>query len=254
VTPLAAPAGRDRAQAGSGGERVVIIGTGEQAAIAYEYLTRDSPHEVAAFSAEAQFLGSGTYCGRPVVALSELAAAYPPDAHRAFVAVSSAQLNRVRRRLLDRVRAAGFSCISYVSSHAFVSPSAQIGENAFIFENCVLQPRSQVGDNVLLWTGAFVAHQTVVEDDCCLSAYAAVAGFCRVGRGSFLGISSCVADTVSIAPDCIVGAGAVVIRDTEPRQVYVGNPARPTGRDSFDAFHVTAGDSRPGPDQEPVNT
>jgi sugar O-acyltransferase (sialic acid O-acetyltransferase NeuD family) len=236
------------------GERVVIIGTGEQAAIAFEYLTHDSPHEVAAFSAEAQFLGSGTYCGRPVVALGELADAYPPDAYRAFVAVSSARLNRVRRRLLDRVRSAGFSCISYVSSRAFVSPSAQIGENAFIFENCVLQPRSQVGDNALLWTGAFVAHQTVVEGDCCLSAYAAVAGFCRVGRASFLGISSCVADTVSIAPDCVVGAGAVVIRDTEPRQVYVGNPARPTGRDSFETFHVTAGDSRPGQDPETVNT
>ena len=36
------------------------------------------------------------------------------------------------------------------------------------------------------------------------------------------------------------GAGAVVVKDTDSRQVYVGNPARATGRDSFSAFNVPA--------------
>ena len=245
MRPLPPPPAWGVRQAGPG-ERVVIVGTGEQAAIAFEYLTHDSPHEVAAFSADPQFLSAGSYCGRPVVPLGDLAAACPPQDHRVLVAVSATRLNRVRRRLLDVVRAAGYQCISHVSSRAFVSPSAVIGENVFIFENCVLQPGSRVGDNALLWTGAFVAHSSVVGDNCCLSAQAAVAGFCRVGRGSFLGISSCVSDIVTIAEDCVVGAGAVVIRDTEPRQVYVGNPARPTGRDSFDTFGVTAADSLSG--------
>jgi sugar O-acyltransferase (sialic acid O-acetyltransferase NeuD family) len=222
------------------GERVVIIGTGEQAAIADEYLTHDSPHEVVAFSADPQFLGGGSCRGRPAVPLDGLPAACPPQEYRVLVAASSARLNRVRRRLLDVVLAAGYRPISYVSSRAFVSPSALIGENVFVFENCVLQPGARVGDNALLWAGACVAHSSVIEDDCCLAPGAAVAGFCRVGRGSFLGIGCCVSDTVTIAPDCIVGAGAVVIRDTEPRQVYAGNPARPTGRDSFATAGVIA--------------
>jgi sugar O-acyltransferase (sialic acid O-acetyltransferase NeuD family) len=232
-------------QTGSRGERVVIVGTGEQAAIAYEYLTHDSPHEVVAFSAESGFLGPGVYCGLPVVPLDQLAAAYPPTAYRAFVAVSATHLNHLRRRLLDAVKGAGFRCISYVSNHAFVWHNVEIGENTFVFENCVLQHRARIGDNVILWSGAFVAHQTVIEDDCCVSAQAAIAGFCRVGYSSFIGIGSCVADTVSVAPECIVGAGAVVIRDTEPRQVYVGSPARATGRDSFETFRVPDGENGP---------
>ncbi|HUD38899.1 MAG TPA: acetyltransferase [Streptosporangiaceae bacterium] len=226
-------------QAQSEAHRVVIVGTGEQAAIAFEYLTYDSPHEVVAFSADAEHLPQGGYCGLPAVPLDQLARDYPPATHRVFVAVSATRLNRLRRRLFDDVRAAGFGCISYVSSQAFVWPSVPIGANSLVFEDCTIQRGASVGDNVILWSGACVAHSSVIEDDCCLAPHAAVAGFSRVGSGSFLGINCCVADTVSIASDCVVGAGAVVIADTKPRQVYVGNPARATGKDSFEAFGVT---------------
>jgi len=244
VTQVNSPVPSHPLQSVSKGERVVIIGTGEQAAIAFEYLTHDSPHEVVAFSAEEHFiekLDDRSYCGLPAVPLERLPGFYPPSEYRALVAASATQLNRVRRRLLDVVKAAGFDCISYVSSRAFVWPSVRIGSNTFVFENCVLQHGTRVGDNVLLWNGASVAHQTVIEDDCCLAPNATVAGFCRVGRGSFLGVGCCVSDVLSIASDCIIGAGAVVIRDTEPRQVYVGNPARPTGSDSFEVFGISTG-------------
>jgi acetyltransferase-like isoleucine patch superfamily enzyme len=37
----------------------------------------------------------------------------------------------------------------------------------------------------------------------------------------------------------VVGAGAVVVKSiAEPRGVWVGNPAKATGRDSFQTFKV----------------
>jgi sugar O-acyltransferase (sialic acid O-acetyltransferase NeuD family) len=219
-------------------ERVVIVGTGEQAAIAFDYLTHDSPHEVVAFSADAKYLPPGGYCGLPAVPLDLLASAYPPATHRVLVAVSATRLNRLRRRLFDEVTTAGFTCVSYVSSQAFVWPSVPIGANSLVFENCTIQRGASIGDNVVLWSGACVAHNSVIEDDCFLAPHAAVAGFSRVGSGSFLGVNSCVADAVTIGADCVVGAGAVVIADAQSRQVYVGNPARASGRDSFETFRV----------------
>jgi sugar O-acyltransferase (sialic acid O-acetyltransferase NeuD family) len=210
------------------GERVVIVGTGEWGATAFEYFSYDSPHEIVAFSAEAAFIKSDTYCGLPVVPLEQLAKAYPPDQYSAFVAVSDIQLNRVRRRLFDTVKAAGFRCVSYVSSHTFMLRNVEIGENTFVQENAALEYMVRLGDN------------SVIEDDCYLGPHAAVSGNSRVGRGSFLGVNSCVADGVFVGEDCVIGAGAVVLKDTKPRQVYVGNPARPTGRDSFAAFGVTS--------------
>jgi acetyltransferase-like isoleucine patch superfamily enzyme len=81
----------------------------------------------------------------------------------------------------------------------------------------------------------------VIEDDCTLGPLVAIGGNCTVGRGSFLGAGCCLSDSVKIGEDCIIGAGAVVVKDTKPGQVYVGNPARPTGRDSYVTFGVNTG-------------
>src|SRR5919201_4599107 len=144
------------------GAKIVIIGLGETAEIAHEYFTHDSRHSVAAFSAESQFLESKSFCGLPAVPFEELTEHYDPSDYAAFVAVSSTQLNRVRARLFREVRALGFRCVSYVSSRAFVWPTVEIGENAFIFENNVLQHKVRIGDDVVLWSGNHVGHQTVI--------------------------------------------------------------------------------------------
>jgi sugar O-acyltransferase (sialic acid O-acetyltransferase NeuD family) len=224
----------------SRGERVVIVGTGEWGAIALQYFRYDSPHEVVAFSAEAPFITDDIYCGLPVVPFEELARAYPPDEYRAFVAVSEVELNRVRRRLYDGVKAAGFDCVSCVSSRTFILRTAEIGENVFIQENAAVEHGARVGDNVFLGSGVCVGHGSVLEDDCYVGPHVTICGGCTVGRGSFLGANSCIAHCLALAEESIIAAGAVVLRDTKPRQLYAGNPARPASGDSFAAFGAIA--------------
>jgi sugar O-acyltransferase (sialic acid O-acetyltransferase NeuD family) len=219
-------------------QRVVVVGAGEQADIAHEYLTHDSPHEVVGFAVERAFLDRDTHRGLPVVPLDELGARFDPGSYRTLVAISSTQLNRVRRRLFGLVKDAGFTCITYVSSRAFVWRNVEIGENSFVFEHNVLQHQVRVGDNVVLWSGNHVGHQSVIEDDCFISSHVVIPGYCRIGRGSFLGVNSCLADGLTLGPDCVVGAGAVLVRDAEARTVYVGNPARALDKDSFETFGV----------------
>jgi sugar O-acyltransferase (sialic acid O-acetyltransferase NeuD family) len=225
-------------QASRPGQRVVVVGAGEQGELAYEYLTHDSPHEVVGFAVEAEFLTADRLCGLPIIALEEIAEQFPPDEYRTLVAVSSTHLNRLRSRLYGHVKSLGYDCISFVSSRAFVWHNVQIGENTFVFEDNVLQHRVRLGDNVILWSGSHVGHQTVIETDCFVAPRAAISGFCKIGRGSYLGVNCCLADNLVIAEDCVIGAGAVVVKPTEAGQVYVGNPARPTGRSSLGTFGV----------------
>ncbi len=232
--------GRHALQGDVEAQRVVIVGAGEQAELAYEYLTRDSPHEVAGFSVEAAYVQGERYLGLPLVALEDLPRAFPPDRHRALIAVSSTQLNRVRARLLAQVRSLGYRCISYVSSRAFVWPSVRIGENVFVFEHNVLQHGVSVADNVILWSGNHVGHRSTIGADCFVSSHVVISGFCTIGSGSYLGVNCAIANDLTVGRDCVIGAGAVVIADADPRSVYVGNPARATGRDSFDTFGVYA--------------
>jgi sugar O-acyltransferase (sialic acid O-acetyltransferase NeuD family) len=219
---------------------IVIVGAGEQAEIACEYFSHDSPHTVAGFAVEAAFRDRDELFDRPVVDFESVAERFPPERFRAFVAISSTHLNRVRTRLYRQVKSLGYRCESYVSSHAFVWRDVEIGENSFIFENNVLQYGVRVGDNVILWSGNHVGHQTAIANNVFVASHAVISGFCKIGDSCFVGVNSCFADGVSVAPDCVVGAGAVVVKDTEERGVYVGNPARRLDHDSFTAFHVPA--------------
>jgi sugar O-acyltransferase (sialic acid O-acetyltransferase NeuD family) len=221
------------------GNQIVLVGAGEQGEIAYEYFTHDSPHEVVGFAVEPQFRDQDELFGLPVIDLDQIAERFPPDTYRAFVSVSSTHLNRVRARLYRHVKELGYSCETYVSSHAFVWRDVEIGENTFIFENNVLQYGVSVGDNVILWSGNHVGHQTRIADDVFISSHVVISGFCEIGRSSFLGVNSCFADKTTVAADTVVGAGAVVVKNTKPGGVYVGNPAKPLERyDAYASFKV----------------
>lgn len=219
-------------------KKLVIVGDGETAGIAYEYFTYDSPHTVVAFSVEEAFLKQKELFGLPVVPLEQLEKLYDPAEHAAFVAISYTQLNRIRRNLYRTTKRKGFGLVTYVSSRAFVWRNVEIGENSFVFENNVLQYHVRVGNNVILWNGNHIGHRTVIEDNVYISSHVVISGYCRIGENCFMGVNSCVGDNVTIAKDCIIGAGAVVLKNTEAGRVYVGNPARPTEKSSFATFKV----------------
>lgn len=218
--------------------KLIIIGDGEIAQLAYEYFTYDSTYEVVAFSAEKEFLTRSELFGLPVVAFEELKSLYDPADHKIFVAISYLKLNRLRTRLYEQAKAFGYSAASYVSSKAFVWRNVEIGDNCFILENNILQYAVKVGNNVTMWGANHVGHHTVINDNCFVTGHVLIAGRSQIGKNCFLGASSCIGDYVSIADDCIIGAGAVVLKSTEPRKVYRGNPATASQIDSFLAFNV----------------
>jgi sugar O-acyltransferase (sialic acid O-acetyltransferase NeuD family) len=217
---------------------VVIVGAKENAEIAYEYFTHDSDRDVAGFTVEEAYRDTEELCGLPVVAFEEVEQRYPPSDHDAFVALSSAQLNRIRTRFFHAVKDKGYDCASYISSHAFVWHNATIGENAFVFEDNTIQHRVSIGDNVVLWSGNHIGHSSVIHDHCFVTSHVVISGFCEIGESSFLGVNACLGDGLTVGHDAVIGAGAVVVKDLPPRGVYVGNPAKATGRDSFASFGV----------------
>jgi sugar O-acyltransferase (sialic acid O-acetyltransferase NeuD family) len=221
----------------SDAKKIVIIGDGETAELAYEYFTHDSPHEVVAFSVEREYAKKKSLFDLPVVHFEELEQRYSPQEYAAFVAISYTQLNRVRARLYQETKRKGYQLVSYVSSHAFVWRNVEIGENCFILENNVLQYAVRIGNNVVLWSGNHVGHQTIIRDNVFVSSHVVISGYCDVGENCFLGVNSSFANNISIGKDCLIGMGSVVNKSTEERKVYVGAPAKPLG-DSFAAMRV----------------
>jgi sugar O-acyltransferase (sialic acid O-acetyltransferase NeuD family) len=214
---------------------LVLVGAGEFAQIACEYFEHDSERDVLAFSVERDYLTQPTLAGRPVVAWETLESTYPPADVDLFVAIPASQLNRLRTRFYRDARRKGYRCASYVSTRAFVWRNAEVGENSFIFEGNVIQPFVRIGNNCILWSGNHVGHRTVVHDNVFIASHAVISGYCEIGESSFIGVNSTFNDHVKVAPDNVIGAGALVTRDTEPGRIYVGSPAKAVpGKSSLD--------------------
>lgn len=220
--------------------KLVIFGDGEFAEIAYEYFQYDSLFDVVSFTVERSFMKRKDFFSLPIVEFEELEKHYNPAQHGIFVAVPSTQLNRIRTRIYKEAKRKGFTPVSYISTKAFVWRNVQLGENCFVFENNVLQLDVKIGNNVILWSGNHIGHRTTIGDNCFISSHVVISGNVKVGRNCYFGVNSTIRDYLNIADDSVIGAGAVVIKDTEPGKVYVGNPARPMEKSSFQTFNVNS--------------
>lgn len=200
--------------------KIVIIGTGETAEIAYEYFTHDSAYKVVGFSVERAYLKQKELHGLPVVALEDIDSYYPPSEFLVFVAVSSTKLNRVRTRLYRQLKERGFRFATYISSRAFVWQNAEIGENCFVFENNTIQPFVKIGNNCVLWSGNHIGHNTIIHDNCFIASHVVISGFCEIGENCFLGVNSTIINNLKVAQDCFIGAGVLIQKNTEEGKVY----------------------------------
>ena len=216
--------------------RLVIFGAGDIARLAHFYFRTDSTHEVVAFVVDAAYKQADTFDGLPLCSVDDVARLYPPSDVAAFVALSYARMNRVRREKYDAMKALGYRCESYVSSRCTFLSTTPPGDNCFILEDNTIQPFVTIGSNVTLWSGNHIGHDSIVEDDCFISSHVVVSGRVRVGAGSFLGVNATLRNAITIAPQTLVGAGAVIMKDTQAKGVYLPERAKrlPKSSDQID--------------------
>jgi sugar O-acyltransferase (sialic acid O-acetyltransferase NeuD family) len=212
--------------------KIIVFGVGQLASVAHFYLTHDSSHEVVAFTADSAFLQGNEFMGLPCVPFEEVETFYPPGDFKIFVPISYRKVNKVRAERYQQAKDKGYEFISYVSSRCITWPGLDIGENCFIFENNVIQPFVEIGSNVILWSGNHIGHHSKIGDHCFVSSHVVISGSVQVGPYCFLGVNSTIRDGITIGRESVIGAGALILKDTAERSVYIGNATEAWSRTS----------------------
>jgi sugar O-acyltransferase (sialic acid O-acetyltransferase NeuD family) len=91
--------------------------------------------------------------------------------------------------------------------------------------------RISVGDFCAFDLNVTVGHDCRIEDFVHIAPGANISGNVHIGARCWIGTGAAINQgsagrKLLIGPDTIVGSGAVVLRDCEPRSTYVGCPAR----------------------------
>ena len=121
--------------------------------------------------------------------------------------------------------------------NVLIRENTSIGDNALIGTNTVVDGNCEIGNNLNAQTGVYITAYTVIEDDVFMGPCSVTTNdkYMRVGaelkgpiikRGARIGANATILPDIVIGEEAVVGSGAVVVKDVEPRSVVVGNPAK----------------------------
>ena len=146
-----------------------------------------------------------------------------------------------------------------VSTGAVVFAGTTVGERVIVGDQSCIRERCSIGDDVVLGRGSFVENDTSVGALTKIQAHAYITAYSTlednvfiapcvittndnfmgrtekrhalmrgptIRRGARVGGGAVLLPGVEIGEEAFIGAGAVVVRDVEPRTLMVGNPAR----------------------------
>jgi sugar O-acyltransferase (sialic acid O-acetyltransferase NeuD family) len=214
--------------------KLIIFGTGAVAQIAKYYFDIDSKHKVAAFTVDKKYLNKPEFEGKPAIPFEEIEEKYPPQSYKMFIALSYSQMNKIRELKYNEAKKKGYELISYVSSKCTYLSQFQPGDNCFIFEDNTVQPFVKIGNNVTLWSGNHIGHHSEIHDHNFVSSHVVLSGHCIIESNCFLGVNATIAHRVKIARETLVGAGAIITKDTLEQGIYVPTKSTLLEKKSFE--------------------
>ncbi|MFQ5427963.1 MAG: acetyltransferase [Thermodesulfobacteriota bacterium] len=201
--------------------KVIIFGIGRGAEVAYKYITRDSPHEVCAFTVDEKYLTANEFQGLPVVAFENIESAFSKTEYKMFIPLGFESMNRVRYLKYCEAKKKGYGFISYVHSSLNIIDPPNVGENCFILENQSINLDVTIGNNVVIWSGNQIGDSSVIMDNTWISSHVCIAGDVRIKPFCVIGINASISNNITIEEECYIGANAIIAKDTVPKGVYI---------------------------------
>jgi len=158
----------------------------------------------------------------PVLDFEIISERFDPTTHSFFAAVLYMKMNDFRRDVAEQAKEMGFKLASYISSHSFVWPNAEIGEHCFIFESNVIQPFVKIGFNNVLWSNNHIGHHAQIGDNCFISSHVVISGSTNLKGSSFIGVNSTLSNNIEIGARTWIGPGALVTKSVPENSLVTG--------------------------------
>lgn len=202
-------------------KNVILAGNGITAEILSVYLLRDPRYKICGLVVGEEFVTLGGISNYPTVGLSEVVKNFPPDAFRVIMAMGYNDLNRSREVMFNTLKEMGYVLESFIHPDANVYTEIPLGEGCVILPGAVIDPHVKLGVNTMVWSNVTAAHHSQVGAHCWLATGSVVSGKAKILENTFLGVNSTVVNEVTVGAFNIVGAAALITRDTKPHSVYL---------------------------------
>ena len=207
--------------------KLIVFGAAEQAEVCHYYFQNDSSYIVEGFIVDNEYFETSNFKGLPVIPWSLALQTFPPEEYDCFVALGYSKANLARKAVYEKVKQAGYSCPSYISSKAVTFTDLVLGGNCLILEHNTVQPFVEIGSNTTIWSGNHIGHHSKIGNHVFIASHVVVSGGVSIEDQCFIGVNATIRDHISIGVGTIIGAGALVMKNTNPFSIYAPEPTQP---------------------------
>lgn len=111
--------------------------------------------------------------------------------------------------------------VKYLDKNSF-----KIGKGNYINFKCSISCNVTIGNYNTIGAGTTLGHDSKIGDYNTIMPSVQICGFVNVENENFFGISSIVLQMNKVGNGVTLGAGSILMKDTEDDRTYFGNPAR----------------------------
>lgn len=199
-------------------------GFGREVAWLIERINKEAPTwNVLGFLDDDEAIQGASVNGYSVLGRIEDSIRYP-DAYYVCAIGAPAVRKNVVQRMKEMLPSAEFATL--IDPSSIVSPAVSIGRGAIICAGSIVTVNVSIGEHAIINLACTIGHDAVLNDYTTLCPSVNVSGSVIIGAETEIGTGAQIIQGKAICPHCIIGAGAVVIRDINEKGTYVGMPAR----------------------------
>ena len=131
--------------------------------------------------------------------------------------------NAIRKRIAEQY---DLNWVTLIHPSAQIAVDVTVGKGTVIMAHAVVNTCAIIGEQCIINTGAVIEHDSVIENYVHTSPNVTLGGTVHIGESTDVGIGATVINNISICDHCIIGAGAVIVRNIVETGTYIGVPAR----------------------------
>lgn len=206
--------------------RSVIIGAGTYGEVYLAYL-QNAGVEVIGFLDDNKSL-QGTFVRNiPVLGGTELLPSIK-DTHKIEAIYCPIGNNKLRVNFLEKARILGYKIPNYIHPSVIIAPAVNISsQGVYILAGTIIMPYVEIEDFVMISVGANIIHHSTLKKGTFVSNGVNLGASLIAKEYSYIGMGSTIMTGVKeLGTNCLIGAGAVVIKDVPDNAVMAGVPAK----------------------------
>lgn len=203
----------------------VIIGAGKYGEIYLSYL-QESGVDVVGFLDDDPAVAGCSYGSVPVLGPISILPSLK-QTHGVEAVYCPLGNNSLRVKFLRQAKELGYAVPNYIHPSVILSPNVTIGEGVYILLGSQVMPYTEIADFVMISMNVSIAHHNILKSGTFLSTGCNFGASIVAEENTYCGIGSTIMTGLHrLGRNCLIGAGAVVIKDVPDGAVMAGVPAK----------------------------